>query len=207
MEKILLTGTTGFIGKELISALLKNGYEVHALERYVTGRYSIDGNGEVTRHYASLTDYPAVSNIVREVQPDCCINLAAISAVSFSYEHYVEAGETNYIGTTNLAESCKRHVPGFRQFIMAGTSEEYGMALNSTEGRLNEQSPLLPNSPYAVAKVAADMYLRYMGMAYGFPFTILRPFNTYGRTDNTHFFCGENDIADAQAADSPSWRS
>ena len=78
--------------------------------------------------------------------------------------------------------------PNLKQFITAGTSEEYGMTLKDKNGKLTEDSPLIPNSPYAVAKVAFDHYLQYMGMAYDFPYTVLRPFNTYGRKDNKHFF-------------------
>jgi dTDP-glucose 4,6-dehydratase len=100
----------------------------------------------------------------------------------------VEVSETNYVGTINLAEACYHEVPSFKQFIFAGTSEEYGMALRDKTKKISENSELQPNSPYAVAKVASDMYLKYMHSAYQFPYTILRPFNTYGRTDNTHFF-------------------
>ena len=185
MDKILITGSTGFVGKELV-AKLKNSYEVHTLERYVTNRYSLDNN--TINHYANLTDYSAVKNIIREVKPDYVVHLAAISAVSFSYEHPIEVSEVDYIGSVNLAEACYKEAPDFKQFIFAGTSEEYGMTLQDTEHKLTESNPLIPNSPYAVAKVAFDNYLNYMGMAYNFPYTILRPFNTYGRKDNKHFF-------------------
>ena len=188
MEKVLLTGATGFIGKELSKKLLERGYEVHALERYVTGRYNLDYDANLIRHYANLTDYPAIRHIVKEVQPDYCIHTAAISAVSFSYDHYIEVNEANYLGTINLAESCYRDVPHFKQFLFSGTSEEYGLALEKKEDKINEGTELKPNSPYAISKVASDLYLRYMGMAYRFPYTILRPFNTYGRKDNKHFF-------------------
>lgn len=188
MERVLLTGSTGFIGKELAVRLTGNGYEVHSLERYVTGRYSVDQNREIIKHYANLTDYPAIKNVVKDVQPEYVLHLAAISPVSFSYDHYIEVTETNYLGTVNLAEACYREVPHFKQLILAGTSEEYGMTLTDRKKRLVEDSVLHPNSPYAVAKVAADLYLKYMHEAYGFPFTILRPYNTYGRHENSHFF-------------------
>jgi nucleoside-diphosphate-sugar epimerase len=188
MEKVLVTGGTGFIGSELIPKLKAKGYDVEILERYVTGRYRMDKAKDHVIQYASLTDYPAIKNIIRESQPDYVIHLAAVSAVSFSYDHYVEIGETNYLGTVNLAEACYRNVNHFKQFIFAGTSEEYGTTLKDKNEVLTEESELNPNSPYAVAKVASDMYLKYMHKAYNFPFTVLRPYNTYGRKDNSHFF-------------------
>jgi len=184
-QKILISGATGFIGKEIV-ARLKDKYEIHTLERYVTGRYSLDNN--TINHYANLADYSAVRNIIREAKPEYVIHLGAISAVSFSYEHPIEVTEVDYLGTLNLAEACYHEVPNFKQFIFAGTSEEYGMELTDPKAFLKEQSDLKPNSPYAIAKVAADLYLQYMGMAYHFPYTIIRPFNTYCRKDNVHFF-------------------
>jgi nucleoside-diphosphate-sugar epimerase len=101
--------------------------------------------------------------------------------VSFSYDHYVEVCEANFLGWINLAETCYKEVPNLKQFIFAGTSEEYGMTLKDTRSMFTEGSELKPNSPYAVSKVATDLYLRYMGITYDFPYTVMRPFNTYGR--------------------------
>jgi len=188
INRVLVTGTTGFIGSELVPKLLAEGLEVHTLERYVTGRYGLDRNGNVINHYANLTDYNKVRSTIKEVQPEAVIHLAALSAVSFSYDNYVEVSNANYVGSLNLAEACRQEATNFKQFLTAGTSEEYGMALKDANQKLTEGSPLIPNSPYAVAKVAFDHYLRYMGLAYDFPYTIMRPFNTYCRKDNKHFF-------------------
>ena len=188
MEKVLVTGATGFIGKELVPKLVGKGYETHILERYVTGRYSFDKKDKVVMHHATLTDFSAIREIIKDVQPDYVVHLAAISPVSFSYDHFIEVTEANYLGSINLAEACYREVPHFKQLIASGTSEEYGMTLTDKNKKLAEDSVLHPNSPYAVAKVAMDFYLRYMHEAYGFPATVLRAFNTYGRKDNSHFF-------------------
>lgn len=187
IKRILLTGSTGFIGSELVPKLIALGYEVHLLERYVTSRYTLDNNNAI-KHYGNLTDYPSLKNIVRQVQPEFCIHLGAISAVSFSYDHFLEVSEVDYLGTINLAEACYREVPSFKQFIFAGSSEEFGMTLQNNRDKLNEDSKLEPNSPYAIAKVSSELYLKYMWMAYNFPYTVLRPFNSYGRKSNNHFF-------------------
>ena len=79
MSRIMVTGASGFIGSELVSRLVKDGHELHVLERYVTGRYSSDKKSQISTHYATLTDFPAIRKIVRDAQPDYVIHLAAIS--------------------------------------------------------------------------------------------------------------------------------
>lgn len=183
-EKVLVTGGSGFIGSHLIPELLDAEYDVYSLERYVTGRYILGGRRIAKTIFADLHDYFTIRDLIRKIQPDAVIHLASISAVSYSYNHPNEVVETNLLGTINLAESCLREAPHFKHFLFAGTSEEYG---NQETLPIKENAELCPNSPYAASKVAADKYLQYMRDAYGFPVTILRNFNTYGRKDNTHF--------------------
>lgn len=182
LSKIFITGSNGFIGSHLIPKLVEVGHDVWALERYVTQRYAEPKN--VKTVFGDLRDHFAIRNIIHQVQPDIVIHLAAISPVAYSYEHQNEVIETNLMGTVNLAESCLREIPHFKQFITAGSSEEYGI---QEKFPINENAELRPNSPYAVSKVAADKYLCYMRDAYRFPVTIMRAFNTYGRRDNMHF--------------------
>lgn len=180
--KILVTGGTGFIGGHLIPKLVQRGHDVYALHRYVTGRYVLGKN--VKSVYADLKDYSAVEGAVKLVQPEVVIHLASISPVAYSYDHPQEVTRINYLGLVNLAEAVRINCENIQHFIAAGTSEEYG---NQTTFPIKETARLKPNSPYAVAKVAATKYLQYMYDAYEFPITVCRPFNTYGRTDNFHF--------------------
>jgi nucleoside-diphosphate-sugar epimerase len=181
--RILVTGGTGFVGSNLLRVLVEQGHDVFSLERYMTGRYVLGAGRRVKAVFCDLRDAFAVRRIVREHQPDVVIHLAAISPVSYSYDHPNEVVETNLTGTINLAEACLRDVPHFCHFLFASTSETYG---NGPVPK-REDTPQSPNSPYSVSKHAAEKYLLYMRDAYGFPITALRPFNTYGRTDNTHF--------------------
>jgi len=181
--RVLVTGATGFIGSHLVPRIVERGHNVYSLERYVTGRYVLGQRREVKTVFGDLTEYFAVKRTISEVQPDVVIHLASISPVAYSYDHPHENLETNLLGTVNLAESCLREVPHFKQFLFASTSETYGNGPNPK----TEKTPQNPNSPYAVSKLAAEKYLLYMRDAYNFPITILRPFNTFGRKDNTHF--------------------
>jgi dTDP-glucose 4,6-dehydratase len=180
--KILTTGGTGFIGSHLVARLVEKGYDVWNLERYVTGRFGQPLSLKTV--YADLEDSYAVRKAVKTVKPEVVIHLASISAVSYSYEHPQEVVEANLVGTINLAESCLAEVYGLKQFLFAGTSEEYGN--NGLDVQV-ETNPLRPASPYAVSKVACENYLSYMKEAYDFPVTVLRPFNTFGRKRDHHF--------------------
>jgi len=180
--KVLVTGGSGFIGAELLPRLIELGHEVCSLERYVTGRYVLGARTDTV--FGDLRDGFSIRKLVKDTQPEAVIHLAAISPVAYSYDHPQEVFEVNALGTINLAEACLREVPNFKHFLYAGTSEEYG---NQDKFPATEDAELRPNSPYSVSKVAADRYLQYMRVAYDFPVTVLRPFNTYGRKDNTHF--------------------
>jgi nucleoside-diphosphate-sugar epimerase len=182
--RILVTGATGFVGSRLLERLTEiGGHDLYSLQRYVTGRYVLGADHGVKVVFCDLRDQFAVKCALREVQPEVVFHLAAISPVSYSYDHPNEVLEANMLGTVNLAEACLREVPHFKHFLFASTSETFG---NGPVPK-REETPQAPNSPYSVSKHAAEKYVLYMWDAYKFPVTALRPFNTYGRRDNTHF--------------------
>ena len=180
--KILLTGNTGFIGSHLAVALEELDYDVYCFERYLTGR--LESKHNFKTYFGDLRDYLQVSRAVKEIQPDIVIHLASISPVSYSYENPFEVQEVNYLGTVHLAEACLRNLPFLKQFLFASTSETYG----NVQPPMAEDRNQIPNSPYSASKVAAEKYLLYLHDAHRFPLTILRPFNTYGRKTDRHFF-------------------
>lgn len=183
-DRILVTGANGFIGGALVPELVKLNYDVYALERYVSNRYSIPCNCDVKTIFADLTDYLAVDSLIRQIKPEIVIHLAALSPVSASYDRWQEYIEVNFNATINLAECLLRHDSNLKQFIYAGTSECYG---NQKVFPIKETAIYKPNSPYSVSKVASVSYLRYMWEAYQFPVTLLFPFNSYGRAACQHF--------------------
>jgi nucleoside-diphosphate-sugar epimerase len=184
MKRILLTGSTGFIATHLRPLLREKGYEVFNLERYVTGRIGKTLPYVKDTYFADLNDVNALTKAVTDVNPQIVIHLGAMTAVAYSYAHPQETLETNFLGTVNLAEICTK-LSGLEQFIFASSAEVYGVS--QTAIKKETDGELVSNSPYAVSKLAAEKYLIYLYKAFNFPITIFRPFNSYGRKDDTWF--------------------
>jgi len=183
--RILITGASGFIGQYLVRAL----HRAHEVWGLYERAESFAKNPELPRerqHVCDLRAHERLDQLVQYVKPHIVLHLAARSEVAFSFERFREVSEVNYVGTVNLAEANRQHNPALALFVMASTMETYGHHPRST-GAFDEDTPQRPMAPYAVAKLACEKYLEYMQYAYGFPFTILRQTNAYGRTDNDFF--------------------
>jgi nucleoside-diphosphate-sugar epimerase len=167
--RVLITGNGGFIGSALCPVLEGEGHQIFGLRESLT----------------PLQNHLAVQELVKQVQPQVVIHLAAKTEVALSFDNYLEVSEVNYVGTVNLAEACRRFVSDFRLFSMASTMETYGHQPHGTA--FTEETVQRPAAPYAVAKLGCERYLQYLEYAYGFPSLILRQTNAYGRPDNDFF--------------------
>ncbi len=182
--RVLLSGSSGFVGNVMAPRLCDIGFDVYCLERFVSNRYCKPTNPKIKTVFADLNDHWAIRSIVKQIQPEYVVHLAALSPVSASYDRWQEYLTTNFEATVNLAECCMREDGNLKQFLFAATSECFG---NQKTFPIKETAEYHPNSPYAVSKVAAVSYLRYMRDAYDFPVTIIFPFNSYGRAECKHF--------------------
>ena len=173
--RILVTGASGFIGSRLVELLEEIGYDTIGLYRYVSdGRYNFYKPSNMV--YCDIRDEIGINKLIKEIEPDTIINLAAITPVSYSFTHPMEVTQINYLGVVNIANAALKH--GVKHFIHASTSEVYG---TQEVVPTPEDTPLRGDSPYSVAKIAAEEYLKMLDTIYGFNYTIIRPFNTYGR--------------------------
>lgn len=168
--KLLITGGSGFIGQHLT--------------RRFAGDLEFDVYAPREVHM-NLTNPTQIDAVVGEYQPDVVLHLAAKTEVAWSFDDYLNVSNVNYLGTVALAEANRRLNPNLRLFVLASTMETYGHQPHGVP--FTEETVQQPAAPYAVAKVAAEKYLHYMDYAYGFPSTILRQTNTYGRSDNDFF--------------------
>jgi GDPmannose 4,6-dehydratase len=170
----LITGVTGQDGAYLARFLLNQGFEVHGLRRrsssFNTGRINSIYFDPHTRgnkfflHYADLTDTLSLSRLIRTIQPTEIYNLAAQSHVSVSFIQPAYSLDVNAIGSLRLLELL--HQESFSspiKFYQASTSELFG----SAPAPQSEITPMQPQSPYAISKLAAYWLVRNYRDGYG----------------------------------------
>tara|TARA_B110000263_G_C15221364_1_gene470140 strand:- start:19 stop:966 length:948 start_codon:yes stop_codon:yes gene_type:complete len=187
---------TGFLGQELSKILLEKGHKLGTLarnvatsdrEEHATNTESLirgEKHNGVSYFYGDLTDYLNIYDVLSNFKPDVIIHLAAQTSVAYSFTHTTEVFNVNFLGAVNMAEAARRAVPKLKRFIFSGSVEEYGIQKKFPS---KETAELHAASPYAVAKIATEKYLRYLYDAYGFPAIIFRNANSYGRKFNHQF--------------------
>jgi len=181
MALYLVTGAAGFIGSALVHALLERGDQVRGLDNFETGRReNLQGVfAQIDFREADLLDFQAVQSACQEV--DYVLHQAAIPSVPKSIADPARSNRVNVEGTVNVLIAARD--AGVKRVVYAASSSAYGdtPTLPKREG----MTPL-PVSPYAVAKLTGEMYLKVFHGVYGLPTVSLRYFNIFGpRQDPT----------------------
>jgi len=164
----LITGTTGQDGSYLAEFLLDKGYDVYGVIR----RSSVDTTERIAHiihhpHFKTvegdITDATCMHRIISGIKPDEVYNLAAMSHVGTSFDQPITTCQIDAVGPLNILEAIRQSSPETR-FYQASTSELFG---DTPIAPQNEESPLTPNSPYAVAKLYAHHLVGLYRRAYG----------------------------------------
>jgi GDPmannose 4,6-dehydratase len=171
MKTALVTGVTGQDGSYLSELLLSKGYRVIGLHRRSSTntheRINHISNPNFLLEEFDITDPTGCHNIVKTYQPDELYNLAAQSHVGTSFKQPSATFEIDTIGVVNLLEAVRLHSPATK-FYQASTSEMFGRNYSQDQnGKYqNEQTELLPQSPYGVAKTASYRMVQIYRSAY-----------------------------------------
>jgi UDP-glucose 4-epimerase len=173
--KVLVTGGAGFIGSNLVRALLERGDEVRVLDNFSTGnRANLAGLADdVELVEGELRSYERVHNAVRGVE--VVFHLGALGSVPRSVQDPLTSGAVNVEGTLNVLLAARDE--GVRRVIFASSSSIYG---DQPELPLRETMAPDPISPYGVAKLAAERYCVSFTRVYPFETVVLRYFNVFG---------------------------
>lgn len=170
MARVVITGASGFTGRYLAPLLSIRGYEVHGLNHDIS-----DGlvAGLAFMHACDLTDKDRLNAVIRHIEPDHVIHLAAIANVAHADVDSMYI--TNILGTRNLLESCAALPIPLRSLLMVSSANIYG---NKREGALDENTPIMPANDYGVTKASAELLVPLY--ADRVPTIIVRPFNYTG---------------------------
>ncbi|MBN2442798.1 MAG: GDP-mannose 4,6-dehydratase [Spirochaetales bacterium] len=179
-KKVLITGSSGFIGSHLTEALVRTGAKVRAFVHY-NSRNSYGNlellDREIFKSLEIITGDIIDPFFVEKAVSGCQVvfHLAALIAIPYSYiapHCYVS---TNISGTVNVMEACRKH--GVERVVQTSTSETYGTALYTP---INEEHPLQGQSPYSASKIGSDKIAESYYLSFNVPVSTIRPFNTYG---------------------------
>lgn len=174
MATYLITGCAGFIGSNLVRALLSRGEKVRGIDNFSTGRReNLQGLSELDFFEGDIGD-SAVTKIFSGV--DYVLHEAAIPSVARSVDNPLASHEANVTGTLKILEKV-RHEPTIKRVVLAASSSAYG---DTPVLPKVEEMATAPLSPYAVSKLAAEMYGRVYARIYKVPVVALRYFNVFG---------------------------
>ncbi len=173
---VLITGGAGFIGSNLVDALLAKGYLVRVLDDLSMGKRSnlpLD-NPRLDLRVGSVADAALVAQAVEGCQ--AVVHLAAVASVQASVDDPVSTHQSNFVGTLNVCEAMRQH--GVKRVLFASSAAVYG---NNGEGQaIDEDTPKAPLTPYAVDKLASEQYLDFYRRQHGLEPAIFRFFNIFG---------------------------
>jgi nucleoside-diphosphate-sugar epimerase len=174
-RKVLVTGGAGFIGSALVRSLREAGDAVVVLDNFSTGhRANLD---EVARSIelieGDIRDLTVLERAMTGVE--IVFHQAAIPSVPRSLVDPIGSHAANATGTLSVLESARRQ--GVRRVVYAGSSSAYG---NTAVLPKVESMPAAPLSPYAVSKLAGELYCQMYAATLGVETVVLRYFNVFG---------------------------
>ncbi len=168
----LITGAAGFLGSSLANQLVHSGHNVRGLDDLSTGDpNALESDVVFTR--GEVKDRPKLWTLLQGV--DCVYHLAARVSVPESVLYPSAYNDVNVGGTVSLMEAMRD--VGVRRVVLISSGAVYG---NQEIQPLEETVVPHPASPYAVSKLAAEYYVRTIGMLWGIETVSLRVFNAYG---------------------------
>ena len=175
MAFYLVTGGAGFIGSNIVEALLEKGERVRVIDNFSTGKREniAPFMGRIELIESDILDMQAVKEACQGI--DYILHQAALPSVPRSVADPMSSNRVNVDGTINVLWAAKE--AGVKRVVYAASSSAYG---NQPTLPKREEMPANPLSPYAISKYTGELYARVFHEIYGLSTISLRYFNVFG---------------------------
>lgn len=172
MSLYLVTGGAGFIGSNLVDALIADGHSVRVLDNLSTGkRERLNSKAEFIEK--DFTDLESIRSAFENVEG--VFHVGALPRIPLSIDQPIETTEVNVIGTLNVLVAARD--AKVRRVVYSASSSAYG---SQTELPLRPDMPPNPLNPYALQKFIGEKFAEQFNRFYGLETVSLRYFNVYG---------------------------
>jgi GDPmannose 4,6-dehydratase len=168
LKTALITGITGQDGSYLSELLIEKGYQVYGIQRrtstVTTERVDkLLKSGEVTTYYGDLADANSLINLLVKIKPDEIYNIGSMSHVRVSFDIPEYTAQVTGLAPLRILEAMRSLGMKETKFYQASSSEMFGISPSPQ----NEETPMLPQSPYGCAKLYAYHMVRAYRSGYG----------------------------------------
>lgn len=183
----LITGSSGFIGRHLVSRLQNRGEDVVGLDIV----FDPEVDQPNTSVYCDITNDLTMKLVEQQLlgyrsKVDSCIHLAAVASPRIAAGDQRAAWDVNVRGTHNVLKLCNN--VGIRKIVFASSAHVYGISPKYLP--TNESHPLALLDTYTTTKIAGEMLCQLFHSNYNLSTTVLRLFNAYGPGQSEDYFIG-----------------
>lgn len=177
--RVLITGGAGFIGSHVTDALIERGHRVTIVDDLSSGNVE-NVNRRAKLYKFNIGNRKRLEKLFEKTQPEAIFHFAAQINVRTSVENPSLDATTNILGSLSLIELAAKHQ--VKKFIFSSTGG--AMFDDATPRPTPESIPAAPLSPYGIAKLSIEHYLRFFHQIHGLPYIVLRYANVYGPRQN-----------------------
>ncbi len=188
MKKIFVIGSNSFSGSDFVDLLLENheneviGISRSAEKNSIFLPYKRHHHSKFNFYQLDLNDdMPEILALLDSFKPEYVVNFAAQSEVAPSWENPGQWFQTNAVAISELGNHLKS-ASYLKRYVHISSPEVYG----TCAGRIKEDAPLNPSTPYAASKAAGDLFLFTLVKNFKFPMIMIRSTNVYGAHQQLH---------------------
>lgn len=188
MKRVLITGITGFAGSHLAEYLVaKNEYETTGTFLFEESIRNVDKiKKKISLVKVDLTNRGSTFNLIKNIKPNLVFHLAALTSPADSFQNPNETITNNIDIEINLLSAIKESKLLDTKILITSSADIYGL-VKKEDLPIDEETRLMPASPYAVSKIAQDFLGLQFFLSYNLKIIRVRPFNHIGTRQSPQF--------------------